>query len=74
MIDLHRGVLEEFVEAARYTNEDTFAVLSDHASRRTAQHRKDCATYRGKVRLDSVWRENERARQKDSRARLRSGK
>ncbi len=60
--NLYEGILSEFVEAARFTNEDTYTAFAELSERRKEQHRKDCAAYRGRKRLDPAWRAKHAAR------------
>ncbi len=60
--DLGEGILEEFVEHARFTNEDTFMALSIHITKRREQHKKDCAAYRSRKALDPAWVAKDKAR------------
>ncbi len=62
--DLQEHILEEFTEVSRYSVEDAFAAYSEHLTRHSEQHKKDCKAYRDRKRLDPVWRAKERERKR----------
>ncbi len=55
-LDLHQGILEEFAEAGRLSYEDAVFAYAAWSEHHKEQHRKDCASYYGKKRLDPAWR------------------
>lgn len=61
--DLAVEVLSEFADVGRYSAEDWFASMSEHITRRTEQHKKDCQNYQQKKSLDPAWRAMRTAKQ-----------
>ncbi len=60
--DLHEGILEEFTEAGRLSTDLAFSVMSGMVTIKEQLRKRDCATYRGKKRLDPAWRAKESRR------------
>ncbi len=54
MLDLHRGILEEFAEAGRLSTDLAFSVMSGFLTIKSELHKKYCSEYRARKRLRTV--------------------
>lgn len=70
--DLHRGILEDFVEVAMFSKEDTEKAFWEYTERHRAQSRKDAKAYRLRQAGNVVWLEKERIRKAAWRSKNRA--